>query len=169
VPRVPFTATKKAISAKVYSSVANSVIKLKVEVPGGGTLEVPGTPVATANTWTTVTWDFSAIDLNAQYTVLAVTPDATRATDGAVYYVDDIRIIDTPAAPVVPNFSQMSFDETTAPTLTGFGINTAPPEIVTDPAGGTNKLDLNSGPALPFQRGRVTRLRPYRSLRPQNP
>jgi hypothetical protein len=35
VPKVPFTATKKGMTAKVYSSVANSVLHLKVEVPGG--------------------------------------------------------------------------------------------------------------------------------------
>jgi hypothetical protein len=140
VPRVPFTATQKAITAKVYSSVANAVIKLKVEVVGGGNVEVSGTPVATANTWTTVTWDFSGIDLTAQYTVLAVTPDATRATDGATYYVDDLQLINTPAAPAPVSFSRVSFDEATAPKLTDFGTNTTPPEIATDPVDNTNKV-----------------------------
>lgn len=140
VPRVPFTATQKTITAKVYSSVANAVIKLKVEVVGGGNVEVSGTPVASANTWTTVTWDFSGIDLTAQYTVLAVTPDATRATDGAIYYLDDIQIVNTPAAPAPVSFSRVSFDEATAPKLTDFGTNTTPPEIATDPVDNTNKV-----------------------------
>ena len=98
VPRVPFTSAKKAMSAKVYSSVANAVIKLKVEVPGGGSVEVAGTTVTSANTWTTVTWDFSAADLSANYTVLAVIPDATRTLDGAIYYIDEVEVVDTPAS-----------------------------------------------------------------------
>lgn len=101
VPRVPFTSTQKAITARVYSTVANAVIRLKVEVPGGASVEVAGTTVAQANTWTTVTWNFSAADLAANYTVLAVTPDVNRALDGAVYYLDDINVVDTPAAAAV--------------------------------------------------------------------
>jgi hypothetical protein len=101
VPRVPFTSTQKAITARVYSTVANAVIRLKVEVPGGAFVEVAGTTVAQANTWTTVTWNFSSADLAANYTVLAVTPDVSRALDGAIYYIDDINVVDTPAATTV--------------------------------------------------------------------
>jgi hypothetical protein len=108
VPRVPFTSTKKAISAKVYSTVPNAVIRLKVEVPGGAALEVAGTAVTTANTWTTVTWDFSAADLAANYTVLAVTPDATRTLDGAIYYIDEIFVVDTPVSAAVTFASAFS-------------------------------------------------------------
>lgn len=97
VPRVPFTSTQKAITARVFSTVANAVVRLKIEVPGGANTEVPGTTVTQANTWTTVTWDFSAADLAANYTVLAVTPDSTRALDGATYYIDELNIVDTPA------------------------------------------------------------------------
>lgn len=108
VPRVPFTNAKKAISARVYSTVAGAVIKLKVEVPGGGNVEVTGSAVSTANTWTTVTWDFSAIDLSANYTVMAVTPDGTRTLDGAIYYIDQIEVIDTPSSPSVTFASAFS-------------------------------------------------------------
>lgn len=45
-------------------------------------------------------------------------------------------VTSTPAA----SFSSLTYDEATAPTLTPFGVNTAPPEIVTDPSGGTNKV-----------------------------
>lgn len=97
VPRVPFTSTQKSITARVYSTVANAVVHLKVEVPGGVSTEVAGTTVTQANTWTTVTWDFSAANLAANYTSLAVIPDPTRALDGATYYIDDLNVVDTPA------------------------------------------------------------------------
>ena len=77
--------------------MANAVVLLKVEVPGGVSTEVAGTTVTQANTWTTVTWDFSAANLAANYTKLAVTPDSTRALDGATYYIDDLNVVDTPA------------------------------------------------------------------------
>lgn len=108
VPRVPFTSGKKAISARVYSTVAGAVIKLKVEVSGGGNVEVTGTTVSTANTWTTVTWDFSAIDLASNYTIMAVTPDGTRTLDGAIYYIDQMEVIDTPSSPTVTFASAFS-------------------------------------------------------------
>lgn len=98
VPRVPFTSTQKAITARVYSTVANAVIRLKVEVPSGASVEVEGTTIAQANTWTTVTWNFSNADLAANYTVLAVTPDFSRALDDATYYIDEINMVDTPVA-----------------------------------------------------------------------
>lgn len=53
--------------------------------------------------------------------------------------IDDVvleRVTSTPVA----SFSSLTFDEVTSPTLTPFGVNTAPPEIVTDPTGGTNKV-----------------------------
>lgn len=108
VPRVPFTSTQKAITARVYSTVANAVIRLKVEVPKGGSVEVAGTTVEQANTWTTVTWNFSSVDLAANYTVLAVTPDVSRALNGAVYYLDNINVVDTPASSIVTFASNFS-------------------------------------------------------------
>lgn len=102
VPSVPFTASKKAITARVYSTVPNAVILMKVEQPNGtnpcnACTEVAGTTVTEANTWTTVTWDFSAALLTRNHTVLAITPDATRALDGATYYIDQLNVVDTPA------------------------------------------------------------------------
>lgn len=103
VPSVPFTASKKAITARVYSTVPNAVILMKVEQPNGtnpcdACTEVAGTTVTEANTWTTVTWNFSSAVLTRDHTVLAITPDPTRALDGATYYIDEINVVDTPVA-----------------------------------------------------------------------
>ena len=53
--------------------------------------------------------------------------------------IDDV-VLERVASTPVASFSSLTFDEATAPTLTPFGVNTAPPEIVTDPSGGTNKV-----------------------------
>lgn len=121
VPRVPFTNTKKAVTARVYSSVSNAVIRLKVEVPGGASVEVAGSTVAQANTWTTVTWDFSAADLTANYTVLAVTPDVSRTLDGAVYYLDEVNVVDSPATAAITFASNFSGSNSTTAQGGSFG------------------------------------------------
>lgn len=90
---IPFTAANKAISARVYSSRAGAVIKFKVEVPGGGNVEVASSPTGAANTWTTLTWDFSAINLASSYKIMAITPDAETVTTGQTYYIDTITVV----------------------------------------------------------------------------
>lgn len=97
---IPFTDSRKKISAQVYSTKANSVINFKVEVPGGTSVEIPSAPTGPANTWSTVTWDFSAVDSTKAYTVIAITPDAETATSDQSYYFDDITLLgDVPVTP----------------------------------------------------------------------
>ena len=99
---IPFTDSRKKISARVYSTKADSVIKFKVEVPGGTSVEVASTPTGAANTWSTVTWDFSAVDITKAYQVIAITPDADVATSGQSYYFDDITLVGEAGVPVTP-------------------------------------------------------------------
>lgn len=128
VPRVPFTTTQKAITARVYSTVPNAVVMLKVEKPNGSSnpctecTEVAGTTVTQANTWTTVTWDFSAAVLTRDHTLLAITPDANRTPDGATYYIDDIRIVDTPPSVTITDDTNGS---ATAPVTFTFSFSKA--------------------------------------------
>jgi hypothetical protein len=155
-PGIPFTATSKAITARVYSTRAGAVITAKVEVPGGTSVEVAGTPALAANTWTTVAWDFSAADLSKTYKIMAITPDVTVVTTGQSYYIDDIKVtanaVAAPPAPAVPT-TIATLDETTA-SLTGFeGCYDS--TLVADPAGGTNKVGkvVKPGSGVPFYCG----------------
>ncbi len=103
----------------------------------------PGSPVPLENavtlTPTLSGWNSFDIDL-AQYTVpnknaiIQIKIEGTPA--GGILYFDNLYFW-KPATPVTPI---ITFDETTAPTLTDFGVNGAPPSLVTDPAGGTNKV-----------------------------
>ncbi len=90
---IPFTATRKKISARVYSTQAASVIKFKVEIPGGSNVEIASAPTGAANTWNTVTWDFSAVDITKAYQTIAITPDPDAVTSGQTYYIDDITLL----------------------------------------------------------------------------
>ena len=139
VARIPFTADRKIITARANATRAGAVIWLKVEVPGGSSVEVAGTATGAANTWTTVTWDLSAVDVNLAYTLMAITPDVDRVTDGQAYYIDDITL--APATPVTPpptgGTVLLSFDET-PPAFTDMGAyGGAMPSVEAGPAGGS--------------------------------
>ena len=116
---IPFAAGSKAITARVYSTRAAAVIKFKVEVPGGTSVEVAAAATGAANTWSTVTWDFSAVDLSKTYKIIAITPDAETATSGQTYYFDDIKVAASAAGGSAGPITIASLDEPGA-TLVGF-------------------------------------------------
>ncbi len=101
---IPFTASRKQITASVYSTRAGAVIKLKVQVTQSDFVEVEGTATGAANTWSTVTWDMSAVDSSKVYNTIAITPDATLTTSGQAYYLDNITLsAPVTAPPVAPS------------------------------------------------------------------
>jgi hypothetical protein len=94
-PKLPFTSTNKTITARVYASRAGAVINLKVEVAGGSSVELPAT-VTAANTWQTLTWNFSDVNTANNYTVIAISPDTDVTIGGAqTYWIDDITVTAT--------------------------------------------------------------------------
>ncbi len=147
VPAIPFTADRKKITARVFSTRANAAVKFKVESANGGpAVEVESAVPGAANTWQTVTWDLAGVDVTKSYTTIAITPDSALVTTGQAYYVDEITL--APAAVVIPppptptptSTVLVSFDEATPPGLIEFGTNGAGPMIAIDPTGGTNKV-----------------------------
>ena len=137
-PKIPFTATDKAISARVYSTRADAVIKFKVEIPGGTAVEVASSPTGPANTWSTVTWNFSAVDLSKSYKIMAITPDADVVPSGKAYYFDDIKVVPATVTPPPAPTVIATLDEPGA-ALTGFE-GCWDSTLVPDPAGGANKV-----------------------------
>ena len=156
VAAIPFTASRTKLTARVYSTRAGAVIRLKVEIPGGASIDVAGSPTVAANTWTTVTWDLGAVDPTKAYTVIAITPDVDVVTTGQSYYIDDLTlgaaVAAPPPPPAVPT-TIATLDESTA-ALTGFeGCYDS--TLVADPAGGTNKVGkvVKPGSGVPFYCG----------------
>ena len=109
VPKIPFTTTQKKITAKVYSTKANAPIALKVQWggPNDGTEVVATT--GQANTWSTVTWDFSSVDLTKSYTTIAVTPYVTSA-GFATYYFDDLTLLAAPTPSTTGDYLSVAND-----------------------------------------------------------
>jgi hypothetical protein len=138
VPTIPFAADRKVITARVYSTRADAVINLKVEVPGGTGVEVASAPTGAANTWSTVTWNLAAVNPAFSYKVMAITPDVNTVTSGQSYWIDDIKLLaaGSGAAPVVKTIA--TFDEPGAAVLGFEGAWDS--NIVDDPLGGTNKV-----------------------------
>lgn len=96
---VAFTDTRKTITAAVYSTKANAVIKLKAEATDASSVEVAGTTTGAANTWSTVTWNLSGVIPTKSYTTIAITPDQETTTSGKAYYIDNLAL--APAEAVV--------------------------------------------------------------------
>ncbi len=156
-PAIPFSTGNKAITARVYSTRANSVITFKVEVPGpGGTsVEVAGSPAVPANTWTDVTWDFSAANLSSSYRVMAITPDVSTVTTGQSYYIDNIRVVASATAPPPAIPTTIATFEEPGAAMVGFE-GCWDSTVVNDPAvGATNKVGriLKPGSGVPFYCG----------------
>lgn len=141
---VPFTATQKKITAAVYATRANALIKFKVEATDASFVEVVGTITGAANTWSTVTWDLNAVDLSKVYKTIAITPDADLATTGQTYYLDNIALAPASTIPVVTPKSGLlaTFDEATPLAFAGFA-GAEGTSIKAAPAGGSgNALNV---------------------------
>jgi hypothetical protein len=161
ISTLPFSATNKKVSARVWSPVANIPVRLKLEdaADAAKTVETEAT-VTTAAGWQTLTFDFAtpatgtaALNLANTYNKASVFFDfgKTGAQVGSArtYYLDDLSFVGTSYTAACPAAggggaaaatALVTFDEATAPKLTDFGVNGAPPVIAADPAGGSNKV-----------------------------
>ncbi len=120
LPVIPLTATNKKMSLRVYSTVANKVLRLKLENAANGAINVEmDATVTAANTWQTLTFDITQIANNggaATRTWLAtdVLNKASVFADfgnqtAITMYVDDLKFVGTASvaqtcltAPVTP-------------------------------------------------------------------
>ena len=120
LPVIPLTTTNKTMSLRVYSTVANKVLRLKLENAANGAINVEmDATVTAANTWQTLTFDITQIANNggaATRTWLAtdVLNKASVFADfgnqtAITMYVDDLKFVGTASvaqtcltAPVTP-------------------------------------------------------------------
>ena len=127
------------ITLRVYSPAAGKTIMVKIEDAAANGVEATATSTK-AGEWETLTFTYSSANAATTYNKVSVFPGfGTKFNE--VYYIDELKYTAKAAdVTTVASFSSLTYDEATAPTLTPFGVNTAPPEIVTDPSGGTNKV-----------------------------
>lgn len=153
---IPFSATRKSISARVYSPTAGVPMPAKVEyAENAGTGDTAPTTAVVAG-WQTLTWIFNSVDLTKSYTRFTLLPNLGTVGTGQSYFFDDIKLL-AGAAVVAPPTAVAAtiatLDETTA-SLAGFeGCYDS--TVVADPAGGTNKVGktVKPGSGVPFYCG----------------
>jgi hypothetical protein len=93
---IPLEATRKTISARVYSPTAGIPMVLKLEGPGGnpssGDVQANETVVVG---WQTLTWTINAVNTNYNVIVLLPNLGTVDAPPGKAYYFDDIQLLGT--------------------------------------------------------------------------
>lgn len=162
VARIPFTATLKKMSVRVWSPVAGIPVRLKVENAADATqtAETEAT-VTTASGWQTLTFDFGntvagtpALDPSKTYDKASIffdfgTPGASVGS--RTYFFDDLSFEGSsftpscatepppPPPPPTGNLTTLTMDEATPPNFESFGGN-KDVAVVNDPAGGSNKV-----------------------------
>lgn len=100
VPTIPLTSTNKTMTLRAYAPAANTVFRLKLENSADGTKSVEtDATVTTANTWQTLTFDFSAnatgtpaLNTSTVYNKASIFPNFGNKVD-ATYYVEDLKFI----------------------------------------------------------------------------
>jgi len=146
-PAIPFAADRKTISARVYSSRAGAVIKLKVEATDGSSVEVAATPnVSAANTWQTLSWNLSGVDPSKSYTIIAISPDVDVASLGAqTYWIEDITLaaatggVSGGGGGGGSNTALITWDEGTSPVSAMGAYGDGAPSVDPAPSGGNGK------------------------------
>ena len=144
---IPFSATAKTITVRVWAPAAGIPIRLKVEdaADGSKSCETEATTTV-ANAWETLTFNFAnpasgtaPLNLANTYNKISVFPNfgKTGAQIGgaSTYYFDDFAIGGSTVSGLPITFD----DPAVTYTLTGFGGAEAA-SVVADPAGGANKV-----------------------------
>ena len=128
LPVIPLTTTNKTMSLRVYSTVANKVLRLKLENAANGAINVEmDATVTAANTWQTLTFDITQIANNggaATRTWLAtdVLNKASVFADfgnqtAITMYVDDLKFVGTASVAQTCLTAPVSSVPTTAPAV----------------------------------------------------
>ncbi|WP_417885910.1 hypothetical protein [Zunongwangia sp.] len=134
------------LSLKIWSPEANIPITLKFEDPNDGeTATEASATVTEANTWQTLTFDFSGADASQNWKRAVLFMDAGNAGKGLDYYYDDLSYVsDQPTtAPKLPltfesalvDYSWSGFGEANAsvienPDVSGINTSTNVTELV---------------------------------------
>lgn len=93
---VPFTATRRTLSAQVHVPVAGIRMVVKIEGPGGVTTpEVPANEAVVAG-WQTLTWTFTSANPSLTYNKIVLLPrlGTVDQPPGQSYYYDNITLLD---------------------------------------------------------------------------
>jgi hypothetical protein len=91
---VPFTSTRKTLSARVYSPTAGIPMKIKLEAGTSNTGDIAANETVVVG-WQTLTWTFTNADITKTYDTIVLLPNigTVDAAPGKTYYFDDIKLL----------------------------------------------------------------------------
>jgi Bacterial Ig-like domain len=115
----------------------SNVTSVLVSIISAGPAENAVTLTPTLSGWNSFDIDLAQYTVPNKNAIIQIKIEGTPG--GGILYFDNLYFW-KPATPVPTGTSLVTFDEATAPTLTDFGTNGAPPTVVPDPAGGSNKV-----------------------------
>ena len=151
VPTLPLSSSNKTMTLRVYSSVANVPVRMKLEDASDVTHSVETEATVTAaNTWETLTFNFAnqatgTAALNTAYTFnkASVFPNfGTTVTAARTFYVDDLKFIGNSSVPLTcPDAPVAGVPSSAAPTPTALAANVI--SIYSDAYAGKVGLDTN--------------------------
>ena len=152
ITTVPFTATDKTVTLRVFSTAAGIPIRLKLENAADPTKSVETeATTTTANAWQTLSFNFAnqvagtaALNLATTYNKVSVFPNFGKTGaqgGGGTWHFDDLSFAGAGTTPpAATGTSLVTFDAAgTTYTLSGFG-GAEDATVVNDPIGGTNKV-----------------------------
>lgn len=153
LPVIPLTTTNSTMSLRVYSTVANKTLRLKLENASNGAINVEmDATVAAANTWQTLTFDITKTATNGgnptrTWTSTDVLNKASVFADfgnsaAVTMYVDDLKFIGSNSVSQTCATAPVTTAPTAAPTAPTKSVNNVV-AIYSDATGYTSPLGID--------------------------
>jgi hypothetical protein len=138
---VPLTATKRTISAQVYSPLAGipMVLKLEGATNAVSTADLPANEAVVVG-WQTLTWTIPTTAVGSAFVKIVLLPrlGTVDPDPGRTYYFDNITLQDTPAVPPAVAGTLLANFDTENPALTKIG-GADGSQVEAGPAGGSGQ------------------------------
>jgi hypothetical protein len=118
---VPVTATRRTISAQVYSPTAGIPMVMKIEGPGGANSGDVAANQAVVVGWQTLTWTFPAPGAGQSFNKIVLLPNlgTVDAPPGKAYYFDSLTLQEAAPPPPAGGTVLANFDDVSPP-VAGF-------------------------------------------------
>jgi hypothetical protein len=143
---VPVTATRRTISAQVFSPLAGIPMVMKIEGPNGANSGDVAANEPVVVGWQTLTWTFSGVNPALVFNKIVLLPrlGTVDAPPGQAYYFDTLRLVEATTPPPAGGTVLANFDSVNPPVD---GFEGATSTVKAGPAGGSgNSLEvLRSG------------------------
>jgi hypothetical protein len=118
---VPVTATRRTVTAQVFSPTAGIPMILKLEGPGGANTGDTAANEPVVAGWQTLSWTFTSANPSLVYNKIVLLPNlgTVDAPPGKAYFFDGLSLVENPAPPPATGTVLANFDDVSPP-VAGF-------------------------------------------------